>query len=55
METGAYLVDKLNALSAKHPQFIKDIRGKGTYLAFDCETVELRNDLVSKLKAQGVN
>ena len=55
VETGAYLVDKLNALSAKHPQFIKDIRGKGTYLAFDCETVELRNDLVSKLKAQGVN
>ena len=55
METGAYLVDKLTALSAKHPQFIKDIRGKGTYLAFDCESVELRNDLVSKLKAQGVN
>ena len=51
VETGSYLVDKLNALAVKHPQFIKDIRGKGTYLAFDCETVELRNDLVSKLKA----
>ena len=54
-ETGAYLVDKLNALAERHPEYIKDVRGKGTYLAFDCETVEMRNNLVAKLKGQGVN
>ena len=38
-----------------HPEFISNVRGKGTYLAFDCDTVEIRNDLVSRLKALGVN
>ena len=55
VKTGAYLEEKLTALSAKHPQFIADIRGKGTFLAYDCETVELRNQLLGKLKAQGVH
>ena len=55
VETGAYLVDKLEKLAQKHPQFIQNVRGKGTYLAFDCETVDLRNSLISKLKEQGVN
>jgi acetylornithine/succinyldiaminopimelate/putrescine aminotransferase len=27
--TGAYLLDRLNALKAKHPKLIKDIRGQG--------------------------
>jgi len=53
--TGAYLTEKLTALAAKHPTYIQNLRGKGTYLAFDCETVEMRNDLISMLKTQGVN
>ena len=55
VETGAYLQDKLAALAVKHPQFIKAVRGKGTFLAFDCDTVELRNEVLAKLKAQGVH
>ena len=51
VETGSYLTGKLNDLALKHPQFIRNLRGKGTYLAFDVETVELRNELISKLKA----
>ena len=49
-ETGAYLEAKLQELSAKHPNLISNVRGKGTYLAFDCETVELRNSLVHALR-----
>jgi 4-aminobutyrate aminotransferase/(S)-3-amino-2-methylpropionate transaminase len=50
-ETGEYLTGKLNALAEKYPHFVKDVRGKGTFLAFDCETPELRNELLTKLKA----
>ena len=54
-DTGAYLTGKLNSLAAKHPQFIDNVRGKGTYIAFDCESVELRNSLIAELRQQGVN
>lgn len=54
-DTGAYLETKLTSLAAKHPKFISNVRGKGTYLAFDCETTELRNTLLAKMKEQGVN
>ena len=49
-ETGKYLSEQLNALSAKHPSLISNVRGKGTYLAFDCDTVDLRNSLVATLR-----
>ena len=49
-DTGAYLKEKLEALSAKHPHFIHNVRGMGTYLAFDCETPEMRNNLVNTLR-----
>ena len=42
-------------MAKKHPQFVSNVRGKGTYLAFDVETTDLRNSLISHLKAQGVN
>ena len=50
-ETGEYVKSKLNDLGKKHPQFISNVRGKGTYLAFDVETTDLRNSLISHLKA----
>ena len=49
-DTGAYLSEKLNAMAAKHPTLISNVRGKGTYLAFDCDTADLRNSLVSALR-----
>ena len=54
-ETGGYLTIQLNTMASKHPKYINNVRGKGTYLAFDCETPELKKDLISHLKAQGVN
>jgi len=49
-ETGTYLVNKLEPLAAKHPEYVSNIRGKGTYLAFDVETPELRTALIDSLK-----
>jgi len=49
-DTGAYLMDKLNTMAAKHPQFIDNTRGKGTYIAFDCKSPDLRNKLVAELR-----
>ena len=42
-DTGAYLTQKLLAMESKYPQFIKNTRGLGTYLAFDCASPDLRN------------
>lgn len=38
IETGDYLKSKLEDLSTKYPKFVSNVRGKGTYLAFDCDT-----------------
>ncbi len=53
-DTGAYLTQKLETLSKMYPEYVSSVRGKGTYLAFDCETVELRNSIIAKLKQFGV-
>lgn len=55
VETGAYLTEKLKELSDRFPEFVQDVRGKGTYLAFDCGSAEIRNDLLTRLKAEGIN
>ena len=53
-DTGSYLCEKLSELAIKYPNYIQNLRGKGIYLAFDCETAELRNSIISKLKSLGV-
>ena len=54
-DTGAYLTSGLERLAVKHPDYIDSIRGKGTYLAFDCDSAETRNALIAQMKAFGVN
>ena len=53
--TGTFLAGQLKELSDIYPRHISNVRGKGTYLAFDCENADVRNSLLSNLKAQGVN
>lgn len=53
-ETGAHLEAGLNTLAAKYPRFIQNVRGKGTYLAFDSETVADRDSIIPKLREHGV-
>jgi 4-aminobutyrate aminotransferase/(S)-3-amino-2-methylpropionate transaminase len=51
---GAYLYDRLDALAAKYPAEIKNLRGKGqgTFIAWDSPR---RDEVLKKAKAVGIN
>jgi 4-aminobutyrate aminotransferase / (S)-3-amino-2-methylpropionate transaminase len=51
---GAYLYDQLDALAAKYPAEIKNLRGKGqgTFIAWDSPR---RDEVLKKAKAVGIN
>eukprot|EP00550_Attheya_septentrionalis_P010265 CAMPEP_0198288694 /NCGR_PEP_ID=MMETSP1449-20131203/7121_1 /TAXON_ID=420275 /ORGANISM="Attheya septentrionalis, Strain CCMP2084" /LENGTH=491 /DNA_ID=CAMNT_0043986893 /DNA_START=162 /DNA_END=1637 /DNA_ORIENTATION=+ len=51
--TGAYLQSGLERLSSDHDE-ITNIRGLGTYLAFDCHSSEARDQLIAALRLNGV-
>lgn len=53
-EVGDHLKGKLEDLSKKYPKHIQNVRGTGTYLAFDSETVEDRTKMIGQLKKHGV-
>lgn len=54
-KTGSILTAGLRAASAKYPRFVTDVRGPGTFLAFDSETPADRDLLVKSLRANGVH
>ena len=54
-EAGAILYSGLQELSAKHPSLISNVRGRGTFLAFDCSSLDTRVALTSKTLSHGVN
>lgn len=54
-ETGNYLTKQLGALSVKYPKFISSVRGRGTYMAFDCVDSATRDKLVYELRQVGLN
>jgi 4-aminobutyrate aminotransferase/(S)-3-amino-2-methylpropionate transaminase len=54
-ETGDFLKKELLTLSVKYPHFISNVRGMGTYLAFDAESMKMRDSLVSAIRNSGVN
>jgi L-lysine 6-transaminase len=47
------VIEGLTALAAAHPGRIKGIRGRGLMIAFDLETQQARNALVSKIFDNG--
>ena len=53
--TGDYLQKHLTALSHKYPQWIQNVRGTGTYMAFDVETSDKRDLVVKELRNAGIN
>lgn len=53
-DVGRYLAEKLEQISAKFP-FISNVRGKGTFIAFDVDTVERRDKLLTDMKQNGIN
>ncbi|KAJ1944547.1 hypothetical protein EC988_005959, partial [Linderina pennispora] len=54
-EVGKYLKGHLEPLAVRYPRVIKNVRGAGTFLAFDCPTAELRAELLELMKNEGVN
>jgi 4-aminobutyrate aminotransferase/(S)-3-amino-2-methylpropionate transaminase len=54
VEVGHRLMSFLGEASRDHPQFVSNLRGVGTIIAFDCATPELRDALHAKLRDNGV-
>ncbi len=54
-ESGDVLYTGLQELSSRFPSIITNVRGRGTFLAFDCPNVDTRATLTSKTLAHGVN
>ncbi|EFA80836.1 histidine kinase [Heterostelium album PN500] len=52
--TGNYLKAGLLEFQSKNPSLISNVRGLGTFIAFDLPTPALRDQLVSILRAKGV-
>lgn len=53
---GEYLKENLWLLAEKYPDFISSVRGRGTYMAFDVKTAELRDKLIHALcRKAGLN
>ncbi|VVT56602.1 uncharacterized protein SAPINGB_P005172 [Magnusiomyces paraingens] len=54
-QVGEYLIGKLEALSTKFPTKIQNLRGKGTFIAWDMESPEVRDSFLKALRTNGVN
>jgi len=52
--TGNYLKDGLHDLQKRHPNLVSNVRGVGTFLAFDLPTPELQDKFIQKLRQNGV-
>ena len=51
-QTGQYLMDNLYEIKSDK---INNIRGQGTFIAFDCENTEKRNELIKLLRGNGIH
>ena len=40
-------------MSKRYPQHVKNVRGIGTFCAFDSSSAEKRDEIVAKLKEKG--
>ncbi|KAJ1922429.1 4-aminobutyrate transaminase [Tieghemiomyces parasiticus] len=54
-QTGNHLKRGLASLAERHPKTFTNLRGEGTFLAFDFATPELRNRFVGGMRQLGVN
>lgn len=52
--TGAYLKSGLTSLQNKYPSLVSNVRGVGTFLAFDLPTADHQTKFLSTLREKGV-
>ncbi|KAF5545536.1 4-aminobutyrate aminotransferase [Fusarium mexicanum] len=53
-EVGTYIREKLAELAAIKPKEFGNVRGSGTIIAWDLESTEARNNIISALRRSGV-
>jgi len=54
VEVGAHFMALLKAAAQDYPDYISNLRGVGTIIAFDCSTPALRDDFMAKMRNNGV-
>ena len=52
---GNYTLDQLKKLENEFSSSINSSRGRGTFIAFDCATSELRDSTIKKLLKRGMD
>lgn len=50
---GDILLNGLKELGKKYPAHMQNVRGRGTFCAFDCPSMEKRDAMVEMLKTEG--
>ena len=48
------MLNGLKDLGQRYPNLVKNVRGRGTFCAFDCDTMAKRDQLVDQLKVEGL-
>ncbi|KAI9476729.1 hypothetical protein LPJ79_002045 [Coemansia sp. RSA 1821] len=54
-KTGEYLKSHLQPLAIRYHRLVSNVRGQGTFLAFDCPNAELRTEFLNLMRQEGVN
>lgn len=50
---GDYMLKQLTSLENEFSTTINSVRGRGTFIAFNCRTPELRDTVIKKLLSKG--
>jgi len=54
VQVGDKLKKGLHQAEKEFPALLHSVRGRGTFLAVDCATVQLRTDIINRLKDKGI-
>lgn len=50
---GDYTLKHLTDIQTEHSNVISALRGRGTFIAFNCASSEMRDNIIKKLAARG--
>merc|ERR1712149_163464 len=54
-DPGKLILDGLKDMQNKFPQYLHSARGLGTFCAIDCDTGARRDQILTKMRNEGVN
>ncbi|KAJ2866251.1 hypothetical protein GGI22_001322 [Coemansia erecta] len=54
-KTGDYLTSHLKPLAIRYHRLVTNVRGQGTFVAFDCPSPELRTEFLNLMRLEGIN